>query len=124
MTLSPHQFLPEHLDRIQDELRDRYPQAQINLSGRPLADGSANVSLDRIVLPKEARGQGHGSAILRDLHTAADAHGWTVSLTPSTDYGGTKSGLDRFYRRHGYTPNKGRNKDYEISNTMIRRPGQ
>jgi len=60
------------------------------------------LSLSKIVVPKDKRGQGTGGKVMGALHRYADAHGKTVTLTPSTDFGGTKSGLKRFYKKHGY----------------------
>jgi hypothetical protein len=46
-----------------------------------------------------------------------------VTLTPSTDYGASSvSRLKKFYKQFGFVENKGRNKDYEISEAMYRLP--
>jgi len=80
------------------------------------------VNLSRVVVPKDKRSGGTGSAVMDALHRFADAHGKTMTLTPSGDYGGSVPRLKKFYKRHGYVENKGRKKDYEISEGMYREP--
>ena len=46
-----------------------------------------------------------------------------LSLSPSTDFGASSvSRLTKFYRRFGFKPNKGRNKDFRTRDTMLRNP--
>ncbi len=78
------------------------------------------VTVSKIVVPKEARGTGAGSQAMRSLVEYADKHGKTLALTPDSAFGGSKSRLVEFYKRFGFVENKGRNKDYAVSETMIR----
>lgn len=80
--------------------------------------------LSKVVVPKDARNAGAGTDFMRDLVSAADKQGKTVTLTPSSDFGGNKARLEQFYKRFGFVPNKGRTKDYEISEAMYRLPQQ
>jgi DNA topoisomerase-1 len=75
-------------------------------------------------VPKAARGKGTGDAVLAAIKRHADKHGHTVTLTPEPIHGqgGSKSKLTKWYERHGFVQNKGRNKDYEISESMYRVP--
>ena len=53
----------------------------------------------------------------------ADENKLVLALTPSTDLGGSSvKRLQSFYRRFGLVPNRGRNKDFTTSESMIRRP--
>ena len=80
-----------------------------------------SLELSRIVVPEKSKGV--GTSIMNDLAEYADKTGQTVSLSPSTDFGGTsKRRLTEFYKRFGFVQNKGRNKDYTISNSMYRSP--
>lgn len=81
---------------------------------------SGHVVLSRIVVPK--RSQGTGGKIMQELIDRADANGDTLALTPSGDFGGSAARLRRFYQRFGFVPNKGRNRDYAISEDMLRPP--
>lgn len=78
--------------------------------------------IDSIVVPQSQRGQGTGSAILQDLADWADEHGIIMTLTPSSDFGGTVKRLKRLYARFGFVSNSGRNKDFRSRDVMIRYP--
>ena len=83
------------------------------------------ITLSRIEIPKEKRGQGLGSQFIKELTDYADKAGKTVALTPSTDFGASsKSRLVDFYKRAGFVLNKGKNKDFSISEEMIRTPSK
>lgn len=83
---------------------------------------SNQIDLSEIVVPKHAQRQGVGSQFMQDIKQYADKHGATIHTTPSTDFGSSKAGLQKFYKSHGFIDNKGRNKDFTISSTMYRRP--
>ena len=61
---------------------------------------------------------------MKHLTDWADANGKTVTLSPSSDFGGNKARLVEFYKRFGFVENKGRNKDFSISDTMFRKPSK
>lgn len=81
--------------------------------------------LSDIRIKKNARGQGIGSKIIDQLKKFADQNKLIITLSPEPERG-YKAKLDRFYRSHGFVHNKGRKKDYRLSNffgpTMVRRP--
>ena len=83
-------------------------------------DGEINVSL--IVVNPEYRGEGIGRRIFKDLNQYADSVQKTITLTPDDSFGTSKSKLITFYKGLGYVLNKGRHKDYEISELMYRLP--
>lgn len=84
--------------------------------------GNPMVDLSAIVVPKGQRESGVGTAVMKEIVREADTQGWTVTLTPSSDFGGSKSRLESFYRQFGFVPNKGRNKDFTTRATMLRKP--
>lgn len=100
---------------VMEYLDARHPGLEHFVTERP-----DSLTLNKIVVPKDRRGQGKGSAYMRDLLDYADQHGKRVDLTPSADFGGTKSRLQNFYRGFGFTPNKGRNRVFESSEDMVR----
>lgn len=102
---------------LADQLKLQYPGLKISLTGT----GDV-VTLQRIELPAESRNLGTGTAIMQQITSWADANGKTVALSPSSDFGGNKARLNEFYKRFGFVDNKGRNKDYAISETMYREP--
>ena len=99
-----------------DSIRARHPGAKVNVSG----NAGRGYTIDRIVVPPEARGQGEGTRIMSDILRGVDEDGAVASLTPSGDFGGSKKRLQEFYKRFGFIDNKGRNKDFEISEAMYR----
>lgn len=77
------------------------------------------LELSRIVIPKEYRGQGKGTEIMNMVCDYADNLNKPIYLTPDTNFGGTSiERLKKFYRRFGFT----KNKDYEVSHSMVRYP--
>ncbi|QZE12048.1 PLxRFG protein [Klebsiella phage vB_KpnP_ZX1] len=98
-------------------LREENPGLKIDLVG-----SGKVVTLSRIVVPDDARNSGTGTAVMQRLTQWADQNGKTLALSPSGDFGGNKARLSDFYKRFGFVENKGRAKDYEISETMYREP--
>ena len=78
------------------------------------------ITLSQIIVPKDERSSGKGTAAMQALVDYADATGQRVVLTPSSDFGGSKSRLVQFYKRFGFVENKGRNKDYTTMEGMYR----
>ncbi len=105
-------------EAIDDVLRARYPDVKISVSG----DASKGYTLNRIDVPKSQRNSGIGTQIMQDLVDAVDAQGATLKLSPSGDFGGSVPRLKEFYKRFGFVENKGKAKDYAISESMYRTP--
>lgn len=98
-------------------LQKQFPELTFDLMQK-----GNRATLGRVVVPKEQRGQGRGTEFMQTLTRAADDEGTTLMLSPSSDFGGNKARLLEFYKRFGFVPNKGRNIDYEISESMYRLP--
>lgn len=85
-----------------------------------------DLKLDMIEVDKSSRKQGIGSEAMRRLIEYADKQGKRVILTVGQrdDGSGTTSRgrLVNFYKRFGFVENKGRNKDFTISEGMYRAP--
>jgi len=80
------------------------------------------LTLSKIVVPEELRGRGVGSVAMKKIIQYADQGGKTIALTPSSDFGGNKNKLIKFYKKFGFAMNKGRNKNYETQELMVREP--
>lgn len=81
------------------------------------------IFLNKVVVPKESRGQGVGSQFMRELAQYADDTGQTIALSPSKDFGASSvDRLIKFYKRFGLVENKGPKRDFSISESMIRKP--
>jgi hypothetical protein len=57
---------------------------------------------------------------MKDICQMADQNGLQVSLTPTDEFGSSKNRLITFYSRFGFVVNKGKHKDYTISELMYR----
>ena len=109
---------PQEMTTLRETLSTRYPNVALDISQSP----SEHLVVSRIVVPKEERGQGIGTAIMRDLIQEAENRNIPMALTPDSSFGGNLKRLKEFYGNLGFTPNTGRNKDYRISESMIREP--
>lgn len=57
---------------------------------------------------------------MRELMRYADHTGQVIALSPSADFGGNKAKFATFYKGLGFIDNKGKNKDFSISESMYR----
>lgn len=80
------------------------------------------LSLSIISIPTEHRRNGEATAALQALTAYADAEKITLSLTPDSCFGISTRVLHRIYLAHGFTFNKGRHRDFRISDSMKRLP--
>lgn len=101
--------------KLKKDLKNYNAEVWVSRSGR-------DVSLHKIVVPKEHRGKGVGSAIMRKLSKYADERGHRIVLSPTSDFGGSRKRLEDFYERHGFVKNKGRHKDFSTRESMYRNP--
>lgn len=90
-------------------------KVDVSISERP-----NQIVLNKIIVPEDIRGQGVGSEAMQELIAKEDAEGKTISLDPSGDFGGNPKRLKEFYKRLGFVENKGKNRDFEISEDMYR----
>lgn len=79
-------------------------------------------TIGKIATDPKYRGKGLADQKLKSILAEADAAGVPVSLTPSSDFGASKSRLTDWYENNGFVKNSGRNKDFTTRETMIRPP--
>jgi len=82
------------------------------------------IIINKIIVPQADRGKGVGGKILIGIIHKANRKNKTIALTPSKDFGGSLPRLKKFYKKYGFIENKGKNKDYEISESMYKLPGK
>lgn len=109
-------LLKENIKSLSSELEKEF---NVQLSLSELGD---IISLNKIIIPEDQRGTGIGSEVMKKIIEYADANQKIISLTPTEDYGGKKSKLIKFYKKFGFVDNKGKNKNFETRDTMIRNP--
>ena len=74
------------------------------------------IILSKIVIDKKNRSKGIGTNVMNEICDFADKHKLRIALTPSSDFGGSKSRLIQFYKTFGFKNYKG----YEFRESMIR----
>lgn len=87
-----------------------------------VVDHGTHISVDRIVVPAADRSEGIGSDIMRQIVQVSNERGIPITLSPSTDFGGTKSGLDRFYRERFDFVRNTRGRFPESTDALVRMP--
>lgn len=88
-----------------------------------IGENGNDVTLHMIDTSPAGRGEGIGTKYMQKLTDLADAEGKRLKLDPDASVGATSRGrLVKFYKRFGFVENKGRNRDYEISQDMYRDP--
>lgn len=118
-TLSFKGFLIEaHHDSL-DSVRDRWTADGIK---HFIYEKNGTITVSQIVVPKDERSEGKGSAAMKVLINYADKTNQRIVLSPSTSFGGSRGRLTEFYKRFGFVDNKGKNKDFTTQELMIRVP--
>jgi GNAT superfamily N-acetyltransferase len=113
---------PIGMTKLEDIVQP-YLQKGVDLSIYESRSNPNKLTLSKIEVPKSERNSGIGTDVMNDLTNFADTQGKTITLSPSKDFGATSvNRLKEFYKRFGFVENKGRNKDYSISETMYRLP--
>jgi GNAT superfamily N-acetyltransferase len=101
------------------DISEKFKQSGVSSS---ISERPNQLVLNKVIVPQESRGSGIGSAFMKELIDYGNSSGKPIALTPSSDFGGNKSRLIEFYKRFGFVENKGKNKDYEISESMYKLP--
>jgi GNAT superfamily N-acetyltransferase len=104
----------EELRALQARLVRQYPvELWLALQGK-------YITVSKIVVDERRRNEGIGTAVMCAVLDYAGQHGLGVAVSPSTSFGGTRSGLRRFYRRLGFE----RNRDLAVSESLAIPPGE
>lgn len=110
------------IDDLEKKLKSKYPE----LDTLFLSFGDNTIRITSIIINKKSRKEGIGTSVMQDIVDYADKHGYRITLSPGSrdDRHGTTSTnrLVKFYKRFGFVQNKGRNKDFTISDSMYREP--
>ena len=93
-------------------------EVEVSLHG----DAKKGYVLSKIEVSGDERNAGQGTKAMQDIVDRMDREGAVIALTPDDAFGGNKNRLIKFYKRFGFVPNKGRNKDFRFRETMIRYP--
>lgn len=100
-------------------IKKQFPTVKFGFTGN-----TGTIAVEKIVVPESAREKGVGTEAMKAIVELAGKNDLIVTLTPSADFGGNKARLIKFYKSLGFVENKGKNKSYEISDTMYLEPKQ
>jgi GNAT superfamily N-acetyltransferase len=106
-------------NELKSDLQSQHPNVELWMH---FSAPSKILELSKIVVPEEERSQGVGASIMSVITKWADENYVSVALTPSKDFGGDPSRLKEFYGAFGFVFNKGRHKNFQTRETMIRPP--
>ena len=93
-------------------------EVEVSLHG----DAKKGYVLSKIEVSGDERNAGQGTKEMQNIVDRMDREGAIIALTPDDAFGGNNNRLIKFYKRFGFVPNKGRNKDFRFRETMIRYP--
>jgi ribosomal protein S18 acetylase RimI-like enzyme len=78
--------------------------------------------ISMIKVKPEFRKQGIAKKVMKELLYFADSHEYVTILTPEPqDRSISQGNLEKFYKELGFVANKGKNKDWRFTQTMIRK---
>ena len=100
-----------------DDIKKKYPNVDLSIN-----ENNKGLTLSKIVVPEGTRSEGVGSNVMKDIIKYADKNNLPIGVTPDTTFGGSKTRLERFYKKFGFVRNKGRNKDFNFRETFVRQP--
>jgi GNAT superfamily N-acetyltransferase len=107
-------------EHLRNHFHTKYPGSSVDFYDN---GNHKHSTLSMIHVPKQHQKKGIGTEVMHAIGKYADHHGRTVGLSPEKQPDGpSKSKLTDWYKSHNYVANKGRNKDYRFSDTMIRQP--
>lgn len=116
--------LSNKISALSTSLKSKYPIKDLFLS----INSVGNLRIVSIIIDKEHRNMNVGSDIIKEINQFADKNNLKITLTPGLKdkhHGTTsRSRLIKFYKKFGFIENKGRNKDFTISDLMYRKPNQ
>lgn len=115
------------LTQVKATINDIEAKHDENFDTLLISENEKDVTVSSIIVPKEGRKKGAGTALMQDVTDYADQTGKVVRLTPGVkdDRHGTTSRkrLVKFYKRFGFVENKGKNKDFTYNaGEMYREP--
>ena len=114
--------VPRSVEDLEREMQNIPGMKTVSVYARKNGD----IKLQMIAVDKDKQKAGIGTKALEMLTNFADTEGRRVVLTTGVkdpNFGTTSmSRLKNFYKRFGFVENKGRNKDFSISENMLREP--
>lgn len=102
------------MEELLAQIRNQYPSIDIEAY-----ETNNRIEVMQIYVPPNERNSGIGSNVLKQIQQYAKEKGKPIVLRPEPERG-QKANLDRFYKRHGFVHNKGKNIDYALSSPLAK----
>lgn len=102
------------LQKLVNSLELQYPGVQLSAW-----ESNSRIELAMIKIPKGMQSQGIGSKIMQFLKDYAQLVKKPIVLRPEAE-NGKKAALQRFYSKHDFVNNKGKNIDFKLSSPTAR----
>jgi len=104
--------------QLESRLKSKYKLEKISISER-----KDSVILNMVNVSEAERKKGVGTIVMQEIVDYSNSKGKRIELTPDLIEGTTsKQRLVKFYKRFGFVENKGKNKNFEVSESMYREP--
>lgn len=104
------------LDNLIKAIENKYP---IKLG---IYKGIGGLTLSRIEVDKGYQGKGIGTDVMNLIIDFADNNQLPIALTPEKISNTPKTNLINFYKKFGFVLNRGKNKDWNFKELMVRYP--
>jgi GNAT superfamily N-acetyltransferase len=114
------QFIIESQE-VLNKITKNWERSHPGMKAHATISQQGDIRLHSLEVPKDQRGKGIGGRFMKGLTNVADKQKRRVTLSQQAEPGYKKK-LDTFYKRFNFKSNKGRNKDFSVSDTMIRNP--
>jgi len=108
----------EVLNKISRAYGRKYRGVNVDVSHD---DMSGNIRVNQLWVPPHLQGGGIGTRVMKGLGKYADKTGKNITLNQEPDPG-KKGKLAKFYKSHGFRPNRGKKRDFSTTDTYIRNP--
>lgn len=121
-------FLKEYISSLKEDASENMSSGLKNIKNKyseeiekfNVYEFNGKLSIDLIVMKN--KNSGYGTKVMQELCDYADSKNLIMILSPSNEFGSSKSRLIEFYKRFGFVENKGKNKIFGIFETMYRTP--
>jgi len=105
---------------LQTQLENLYKEEGLELY-MYYSKNTNTIEISKIALEKQNQKKGTGSAIMKKITDFADSKNIILTLSPSTDFGGSSvSRLRSFYSKFGFIKYSGRKANSRLSAAMYR----
>lgn len=121
-------FLKEYISSLKEDASENMSSGLKNIKNKyseeiekfNVYEFNGKLSIDLIVMKN--KNSGYGTKVMQELCDYADSKNLIMILSPSNEFGSSKSRLIEFYKRFGFVENKDKNKIFGIFETMYRTP--